>query len=212
MNRRVFAAVSLLLACVSGMCQLPAPTAISDFGYTSCSHSSCLFVPDDQHPKTYRQGDLSYTVTESGKFTLSRGQKVILSTPLKDLSASVFVVCSQTHDWFAITWSDGGAIGNFHTRVFHIAGNKVNEAESVKTAFSDFRVRHWCKARGDNVQAYGWDEKTGSLVLVTSVYPTGDCGKDLGHTEAYLVQPTDGAILRHLSLREFNVYAKSHPQ
>jgi hypothetical protein len=155
---------------------------------------------------------LSYTVTESGKFTLSRGQKVILSTPLKDLSASVFVVWSERNDWFAITWSDGGAIGNFHTRVFHIAGNKVNEAESVKTAFSDFRVRHWCKARGDNVQAYGWDEKTGSLVLVTSVYPTGDCGKDLGHTEAYLVQPTDGAILRHLSLREFNVYAKSHPQ
>jgi hypothetical protein len=96
--------------------------------------------------------------------------------------------------------------------VFHIAGDKVNEAESVNTAFSDFQGRHWCKARGDNVQAYGWDEKTGALVLVTSVYPTGDCGKDLGHTEAYLVQPTDGAILRHLSLREFNVYAKSHPQ
>jgi hypothetical protein len=93
MIRRVFAAVSLLLACVSGMCQLPAPTAISDFGYTSCSHSSCLFVPDDQHPKAYRQGNLSYTVTESGKFTLSRGPKVILSTRLKDLSASFFVVC-----------------------------------------------------------------------------------------------------------------------
>ena len=50
------------------------------------------------------------------------------------------------------------------------------------------------------------------IYVVTSVYPTGDCGKDLGHTEAYLVQPTDGAILRHLSLREFNVFAKSHPQ
>jgi hypothetical protein len=212
MISRAFAALSLLLTWVSGMCQLPAPTAISDFGYTSCSHNSCLFVPDDQHPKAYRQGDLNYTVTESGKFTLSRGKKVILLTRLKDLSASVFVVWSERNDWVAITWSDGGAIGNFHTRVFHIAGDEVNEAESVKTAFSDFRGRHWCKARGDNVQAYGWDEKMRALVLVTSVYPTGDCGKDLGHTEAYWVQPTDGAILRHLSLREFNEYAQSHPQ
>ena len=212
MIRRGFLAVSLLLACVSGMCQLPAPTAISDFGYTSCSHGSCLFVPDDQHPKAHRQGDLSYTVTEGGKFTLSREKKVILSTSLKDLSASVFVVWSERNDWIAITWSDGGAIGGFHTRVFHIAGDKVNEAESVKTAFSDFRGRHWCRARGDNVQAYGWDEKTGALVLVVSVYPTSDCGKDSGHTEAYLVQPTDGAVLKHLSLREFKIYAKSHPQ
>ena len=156
MIRRVFAAVSFLLACGSAICQLAAPTAISDFGYTSCSHSSCLFVPDDQHPKAYRQGDLSYTVTESGTFNLSRGQKVILSTRLKDLSASVFVVWLERNEWFAITWSDGGAIGNFHTRVVQIAGDQAVEAESVKTAFSDFRGRHWCKARGDNVQAYGW--------------------------------------------------------
>ncbi len=62
------------------------------------------------------------------------------------------------------------------------------------------------------MQAYGWNKKTGALVLVTSVYPTGDCGKDLGHTEAYLVQPINGRILKHLTLGEFNVYAKTHPQ
>ncbi len=212
MIRAALSAVSLLLACVSGMCQLPAPTAISDYGYSSCSHSSCLFVPDDEHPKTYRQGNFSYAVTEGDKFTLSRERKTILSTHLKDLSASVYVVWSQGTDWFAVTWSDGGAIGGFHTRVFHLAGDEVNETEAGRIAFADFRSRYWCKTRGDNVQAYGWDERTGALVLVTSVYPTGDCGKDLGHTEAYLVQPTDGAILRHLSFSEFNVYAKSHPQ
>ncbi len=212
MIRTVLLAVSLLLACVPGMCQLAAPTAIGDFGYTSCSHGSCLLVPDDEHPKTYRQGNLSYTITESGKFTLSRERKMIWSTGLKDLSASVFVVWSERSDWFAITWSDGGAIGNFHTRVFHIAEDKVNEVDSVRNAYAAFRSRHWCKTRGDNVQAYGWDEDTGALVLVTSVYPTSDCGRDLGHTEAYLVQPTNGAILKHLSLHQFNAYVKSHPQ
>jgi hypothetical protein len=212
MIRIAFSAVLFPLACVSGMCQLPAPTAISDVGYSSCSHASCLFVPDDEHPKTYRQGDFTYAVTEGDEFTLSRDRKTILSTHLKDLSASVFVVWSERNDWFAITWSDGGAIGNFHTRVFQVAEDKVTEVEAVRNAYADFRSRHWCKTRGDNVQAYGWDEKTSALVIVTSVYPTGDCGKDLGHTEAYLVQPTDGAIIKHPSLREFNVYAKSHPQ
>jgi hypothetical protein len=212
MIRKAFSAVSLLLTFVPAICQLPAPTAISDLGYSSCSHASCLFVPDDEHPKTYHQGNLSYAVTEGDKFTLSRDGKTILSTRLKDLSASVFVAWSKRSDWFAITWSNGGAIGNFHTRVFHTADDKVVEAESVRIAYAEFRSRHWCRTRGDNVQAYGWDEETAALVLVTSVYPTGDCGTDLGHTEAYLVQPTDGAILKHLSLREFNIYAKSHPQ
>jgi hypothetical protein len=169
-------------------------------------------VPDDRHPKTYHEGGLSYAVTESGKFTLSRGRKVISSTSLKDLSASVFVVWSKRNHWFAITWSNGGAIGGFHTRVFHVVDEKVNETDSVKPAFADFRARHWCKVRGDNVQAYGWDERIGTLVLVMSVYPTTDCGEDLGHTEAYLVQPTDGGIIRHLNFRDFGIYAKSHPQ
>jgi hypothetical protein len=212
MFRTVFSVISLLLACTPGRCQLAAPTAISDFGYTSCSQNSCLFVPDDEHPKTYKQGTLSYSVTEGGRFTLNQERKMIFSTDLRDLSASVFVVWSGSNDWFAITWSDGGAIGNFHTRVFHIADDKVFEMESVRSAYADFRSRHWCKTRGDNVQAYGWDEDTGALVLVASVYPTGDCGKDLGHTEAYLVQPKDGAIIKRLSLREFNVYAQTHPQ
>jgi len=212
MIHRAFGIICFLLACVSGKCQLPAPTAISDFGYTSCSHHSCLFVPDDQHPKTYRQSGLSYAVSESGKFTLSRGRKLILSTSLKDLSASVFVVWSRRNDWFAITWSDGGAIGGFHMRVFHVVDDKVNEADSVKPAFADFPGRHWCKVRGDNVQAYGWVKGADALVLIISVYPTSDCGEDLGHAEAYVVHPGNGAILRHLNFRDFNIYAKSHPQ
>jgi len=194
------------------MCQLDAPTAISDRGYSKCSQNSCLFVPVDEHPKTYRHENLSYSVSEGGKLIVRNGQKVILSTVLKDLSASVFVTWSSRSDWLAVTWSDGGAIGNFHTRVFHIDGNSVRESDAVRLAFADFRSRHWCKARGDNVQAYGWDEKTGALVLVTSVYPTGDCGKDLGHMEAYLVNPTDGQIRQHMTLSEFNAYAKRHPQ
>lgn len=208
---RAFLVASLVLACASGACQLDAPNALSDHGYSSCSHSSCLFAPDE-HPKTYRRGRFTYSVSEEGKLVVRNGQTILLSTLLKDLSASVFVSWSEKTDWIAVTWSDGGAIGNFHTRVFHIDADKAQESQAVKTAFADFRSRHWCKARGDNVQAYGWDKKTGALVLAASVYNTGDCGKDMGHMEAYFVRPDDGAILQHMTLREFTAYARSHPQ
>jgi hypothetical protein len=196
--------------------QLGAPTAISDAGFSSCSHDACMFVPDSEHPKLYRHGSLAYTVEvppsdEGGRFVLRRGDRTLLTTVLKDLSASVFVVWSEKSDWFAVTWSDGGAIGNFHTRVFHVQGDEVRETKAVDSAFRDFRSRHFCKQRGDNVQAYGWDKNSDSLVLVMSVYPTGDCGREMGHTEAYFVQATDGKVLRHLTFAQLNAYTERHP-
>lgn len=175
-----------------------------------------MFVPDSEHPKLYHHGNLSYTVEvphsdEGGQFVLRRTDKTLLTTPLKDLSASVFVVWSEKSDWFAVTWSDGGAIGNFHTRVFHIQDDEVHESRAIDTAFRDFRSGHFCKSRGDNVQAYGWDNESNALVLVMSVYPTGDCGHDLGHTEAYFVQATNGRILQHLTLGQLNAYIERHP-
>jgi hypothetical protein len=110
-----------------------------------------------------------------------------------------------------VTWSDGGAIGNFHTRIFHVQGDSIREFATVESAFKSFESRHFCKARGDNVQAYGWDEPTHTLVLVMSVYPTGDCGRDLGHTEAYFVRPTDGTVTHHLTAAQLNAYMKRHP-
>jgi hypothetical protein len=118
--------------------QLDAPTAISDAGFSSCSRDACTFVPDSDHPKLYHRGDLIYTVElppsdEGGRFVLRRGEKILVATPLKDLSASVFVVWSGKSDWFSVTWSDGGAIGNFHTRVFHIQGDEVRETKAANS-------------------------------------------------------------------------------
>jgi hypothetical protein len=196
--------------------QLEAPTAISDLGYSSCSRDACLFVPDSEHPKVYHHADLSYTVEvppsdEGGRFVLRRANNVLLATGLRDLSASVLVVWSEKSDWFAVTWSDGGAIGNFHTRVFRIQGSQVSETKAVNPASREFQSRYYCKQRGDNVQAYGWDKDSGALVLVMSVYPTGDCGRDAGHMEAYFVRATDGTVLRHLPLAQLRAYMESHP-
>jgi hypothetical protein len=189
--------------------QLPAPMT-SDAGFSECTRDSCLFVPDGP-PKIYRHGDYEYSADENGAFVLRRADHAILSTKLKNWNASVYVVWSEDSSWFAVTWSDGGAIGNFHTRLFHARAGVITESHSVEPAFAAFRRRHYCKTSGDNVQAYGWDSASGGIMLVMSVYPTSDCGRDLGHTEGYLIRPESGAILQHLTVTQLNTYIEMHP-
>ena len=61
---------------------------------------------------------------------------------------------------------------------------------------------HYCKTRGNNVTALRFIGDARHLLLMTDVYPTGDCGADLGHTEGYVIGVPDGKIQRHLSLQE----------
>jgi len=63
----------------------------------------------------------------------------------------------------------------------------------------------------DNIQAYRGSGLS-RLILVLSVYPTGDCGKELGHTEAYVVDATTGNIRQHWAIKRLNAYMRSYPE
>lgn len=215
---QLFRIVGLLIALSSPtslLAQLDAPSAISHSA--GCAHHTCTWVPWTTH-KTFKQGDLTYTVEvtdeddSGGNFVLRRAGKELLRTRLKDLSASTSVVWSEDKKNFAITWSDGGAIGNFHVRVFHVEGDLVTELPAVMQAFGVFKTRHWCKERGDNVQAYRWMPDSQSLVLVLSVYNTSDCGKEMGHTEAYVVDAATGNVKQHWGIKRLNAYMRSFPE
>jgi hypothetical protein len=205
-------AIALVLAASPVRPQLAAPGALDDF--SGCNRDGCTWVPMFTKRQSYEKNDLTYSVhatenPDDGLFRLKRGVKTIYTTNLKDLSASVSVVWTAAGDWFAITWSNGGAVGGFQTRVFHVEGDKVTERYAARAALREFRSRHSCRARGENEQAYRWDEQTGALILVMSVYPTSDCGRDMGHTEAYFVDPADGKVVRHLTGSQFEVYVKN---
>ncbi len=154
------------------------------------------------------------TEDDGATFWFVRGEKEIFRFSPKDLfSSSVWIAVDHdprldgTHDQahIALTYSDGGAIGRFHVRVFLIDDNGVRDvSKSVDGAVADFKSHHYCKARGNNVTGLKWIG--GSLLLLTEVYPTGDCGPDLGHIEGYLVSVPDGKILAHLTLNQLKHY------
>lgn len=150
------------------------------------------------------------TENEGATFWFVRNKQEIHKFTAKDLvSSSVWIAVDHdrsldgTHDQahIAVTYSAGGAIGGFHVRVFLIDGSGVKEvSKSIDGAVADFKTRHYCKIRGNNVTALKWIR--GGLLLLTEVYPTGDCGPDSGYLEGYLVSVPGGKILEHMTLNQ----------
>jgi hypothetical protein len=144
---------------------------------------------------------------DDGRFSLRRGTMTLFTFVVEDLSSDAEMLWSPDGKAFALNYSDGGAIGNFHVRVFSIQGDVVTEtSQSIQPAVRDFKARHYCKARGNNVTALKWVQDSRRLLLMTGVYPTGDCGPDLGHTEGYVVAVPDGKIERRLTINQLKSF------
>ncbi|NUQ29266.1 MAG: hypothetical protein HOQ35_12230 [Acidobacteriaceae bacterium] len=180
-----------------------------------------MWLPLGQEVRsTFSRGPYTYTVAspepsdagETEQFVLRRGEKELLRTGLDGLSASVAVVWNEETTAFAVTWSRGGSIGDFVTKVFALRNDQVTELPGPAKTFKEFQKRHHCPVRGENQQAFAWDRATGGLVMVYSVYPTGDCGLQGGYTEGYLIDPHTGSDLRRFTRQQLAAYMKHHPQ
>ena len=142
-----------------------------------------------------------------GQFSVLRRTRTLFTFVVGDLSSNALILWSPDRGAFALTYSDGGAIGAFHVRVFQVQGDKVAEVSgAIQTAVDSFKARHYCKSRENNVSAIKWVHDSKHLMLMTEVYPTGDCGPDLGHAEGYLVTVPDGKIERHLTLDQLKSF------
>lgn len=142
---------------------------------------------------------------DTGKavFSFWRGGKRLFSKRVGDLSnPNGSAIVFYDRHWLALTYSDGGAIGNFHTLIFHTEsdGTIRDLSSSMLSVIRDFSSRHNCKTRGNNYQAYQW-RNGDELLLRASVYPTGDC-KELGYTEGYILQASTGKILNRYTEHE----------
>jgi hypothetical protein len=139
-------------------------------------------------------------------FSFVRGGKTIHSFLAEDqASYDIWLAFDRKDDRLAMTYGSGESIGLFEVAVFQIHADEVTDVSaSVEPAFTDFKSRHYCKARGDNVTALKWIG--GDLLLMMEVYPTSDCGPDLGHVEGYRVSIPNGKIVEHLTLAELRHY------
>jgi len=135
----------------------------------------------------------------------------LLHTTLGDMSANVTITCGLGCNVLAVTWSDGGASGNFHVRVFATLGGNFFETNTTDQAAQQFKSHHDCPTRDNNIQAYRF-ESSQTLLLILSVSPASDCGTESGYTEGYFVRVSDGKVLRAITGTDLNTYRKRHPE
>jgi hypothetical protein len=133
-----------------------------------------------------------------GSMHVYQRERLLRSFDLRDLSGGVFLKWSPDSRAFYLMWSDGGIIGRYSVRVFSVDGEKVIESPTTRVAERDFAKRYYCETRGNNVYAIRWVNAE-QLLIAAEVYPTSDCGRDMGITAGYIVRVEDGHILRQYS-------------
>jgi hypothetical protein len=177
---------------------------------TYCYHDALQFWLGEGAIEARVPGGDGITVrldAAQGRFSVRRSTRTLFTFVVEDLSSNALILWSPDRHGFALTYSDAGAIGGFHVRVFVIHGDTVTEAPRVvQSAVDSFKARHYCKSRGNNISAIKWVHDSRHLLLLTAVYPTGDCGPDSGHAEGYLVAVPDGTIERHLTLDQLQTF------
>ncbi len=148
---------------------------------------------------------------DTGSADVYFGKRLIGTIGLSDLSAGIFVKWAPDSTAFYLMWSDGGVIGGYNVRVFRVSNESVTEVPTTQTAERDFTAKHKCEARGVNVFAIKWEGGSNALLIATQVYPTGDCGKEMGYTEGYLVATDTGVIRDRLPQPEIETEMKQCP-
>lgn len=141
----------------------------------------------------------SILLSNDGSFRVLRARTLIGLVKLLDLSADIKVIWSPDSQKFAITFSDGGAEGAFHAHLYELQKNSINELRRpVEVAFNDFRASYYCSARGNNIYFEGWTQDSEEVLIITEVFPTGDCGRIAGKQAGYLMD-LHGNIVGHFT-------------
>lgn len=138
-------------------------------------------------------------LTKGGKFRVTVGKTLLSDFDLPDLSCNVEVGWSPDSSEFFISYSDGGAIGGYHVDLYQVDGNSLTKSRVPMTVAERFKTEHWCESRGNNLFFLDWTPDSKVAFLVAEVYPTSDCGKELGVHRGYAVRLQDGKILQSFS-------------
>lgn len=155
-------------------------------------------------------GKLQIRLGKKGDFRVLAGRRQIANLPsYRDISCCIEVGWSPDSTQFFIMYSDGGGIGNYHVHIFRIAGNRVVESPTPRVVAATFRSHHYCIPRGNNLFLLDWTANSRDVFFVGEVYPTSDCGSQMGFYTGFLANANSGKILRRFGEKETSAIEKS---
>jgi hypothetical protein len=174
------------------LCNFATPSIASDEKALSLSCRTTSYMLDDfdegNRTVVSPNGKRMVLLAKTFTFEVLEGKQALGRVEFKDLNSNVRIQWSPDSDKLAITYSDGGAIGLYHSHVYSVAANGMNELKDVsEVPFKDFKRDFYCPERGNNISVLGWQSDSTAVLFVAQVYPTGDCGKAAGSEAGYLV-------------------------
>jgi hypothetical protein len=102
---------------------------------------------------------------------------------------------------FAVTQSDGGAVGTWYVEVYRILSGSLQKIEVMRTVSADFQTRPGgCTEEVANIGAVGWLGPK-SLLMVAEAPPHSSC-RDMSVIRGYEVSVSDGCIIRRYKSNE----------
>lgn len=155
-------------------------------------------------------------------FTLSRNGRPLLHKTVVNVSnPNGWLGVSQDQQFFALNTSNGGATGGWSVSILHVTptGTVEDLSSAMQVVSRDFSARHTCRTRGNNYQAMQW-RRDNQLLITASVYPTSDCGNEMGYTEGYLLDPltkqftrfSERSMLELPYICTYNVWQSGDPE
>jgi hypothetical protein len=165
--------------------------------YSFACHSSYFMLEDfaKQSVVTSPDSMKSVQLTSDYKFRVRVGRTVIAEFGLPEISCSIEVGWSPNSTQFFVSYSDAGATGGFHVHLYCLNGNTLHESMVPSLVAGRFKEKHWCETRGNNLFFLGWTPDSKIAFFVAEVYPTSDCGKEMGMYRGYAVNMTNGEIV-----------------
>jgi hypothetical protein len=178
-----------------------------------------LAIPNDRDPYLYACSGNNFMEEDAGQprtivaspdghkriamitpkvLTVSIDGRTVRTLRYPDISAEIETGWSPDSTQFFVMYSAGGAIGDYHVHLFRVSRGKVVETPATRTVAADFRKKHSCATRTNNLLFLGWTADSTQALLVAEVYPTGDC-REAGLFRGYLVDTRDAVIRQRLS-------------
>lgn len=140
----------------------------------------------------------------------SRG-RLLKTISLWELSGATFVKWAPDSKGFYVMWSDGGAIGGYHVRAFLVSDDEAIESPGPKNVATEFAQHHYCETRGNNLYAISWEDGSNQLLLKAGVYPTSDCGRQMGFALGYRVSTASGEVTNRYTEKQVDNIAGNCP-
>lgn len=176
----------------------------------ACHSRYFVVMSYPEHPDVVSpDGKSEVHLTKAFSFRVMSGGKQIATLSYGDISCCLEVGWSPDSSQFFIMYSDGGAMGGFHTHIFRIAGGRISESPVTRIVANRFQSLHYSTTPGINLYILDWAPDSWDVFLVAEVPPESYYGKNMGFYMGFLADAASGKVLRQFSEKETTAIEKN---